>query len=80
MKRIMTVLAAAAFVSVITVVPAFATHLPAPSFDHPGQVERCESTNPHNNPAFARLPLAQQEGQHNLWHSECDLVIPNTHG
>ena len=79
MRRLVLALATAGLLSVVSALPAFAVHLPTPNFGHPGQFERCESTNPHNNPGFDVLPDEQEEAQHALWHSECDGVIPNDH-
>ena len=70
---------AVGLVVLATASPAFASHLPTPSFPHPGQAQRCQATNPHNNPALSLLPLVLQQTLHDLWHSECDGVPDNGH-
>jgi hypothetical protein len=52
--------------------PVFATDTPAPEFVHPGKIEQCEQTNPHNNPAFADLPEDIQQQLHETWHADCE--------
>ncbi|MDA1036543.1 MAG: hypothetical protein O3B65_06660 [Chloroflexi bacterium] len=69
-KRISTLVVVLGVLA-ISAVPTFASHTPAPEFEHPGKAEQCDMTNPANNPAFGDLPQAVQGSLWAIWISDC---------
>ena len=74
MVRLLLAMVMVGLLSLAMISPAFATHTPAPEFDHPGKTEQCDNTDPSTKPAPSTIP--PRESLQAMWESDCGEGAP----
>ena len=74
MRKLLLAMMIVGLLSLALVSTTFATHTPAPEFDHPGKTEQCENTDPSTKPAPETIPPGDRLQE--MWESDCGEDAP----